>query len=283
MTQVRALFALLILSLASMGTWVWQTKQKQWAAEQSLRETEVNAAAMLRAKEEEHRNSLNAMIQQHQQDIDAMIERHGKELDGQRQEERKRMAGAMDQFSDILEGNRKTLDYLAVLEQKVKSGQALSANEAQKLSNIATGLNHLQKQYQKPFQEFTELATYFSKRAEAKVDSPNMKNSFWKRLFSRDFREKEREFYRTEGERRGYQEASELFATAYSSAQKQMAAANLNLEKSVKTINQMIDEKRTPEDMDAFFKEARRALSAHQKLLDFEPEAPKPLPTPVRP
>ncbi|MFZ4765658.1 MAG: hypothetical protein ACOYMN_11955, partial [Roseimicrobium sp.] len=167
------------------------------------------------------------------------------------------------------------LDYINLLESKVKSGQAVSQNEAQKLALIATGLGYLQKQYQRPFREFTELEAYLSNRAGANVETPNMRYAFWKRLFSSEFREQEREFYRTEGERRGFQDASEKFNEAYAAAQKQMSAVNLDFEKAVMSLNDLATEKKT-EDLSQFFQQAKKALSTHQKLLEFEPDTQKP-------
>lgn len=272
MKQLKTLLVVLLAALAGMGGWVWKTKsevtQLQGELKQSIQETETKVAQ----KEQEMKEAITALENQHQKDVSALLEKHQKELDTLRDGERKRMADAFRQFSDILDGNKQTLDYINALEQKVKSGQAISANEAEKLATIATGLSYLQKQYQKPFQEFSELEAYFAKRADENINTPNMRNAFWKRIFSRNFREKEREFYRTEGERRGFQEASTRFNAAYAKAQRQMKDADLNFDKSLQSIQQLIDQKKTPENLDEFFSKARKALTTHQELLDFVPD-----------
>ena len=94
-----------------------------------------------------------------------------------------------------------------------------------------------------------------------------------------EFREQEREFYRTEGERRGFQDASDRFGQAYASAQKQMAAVNVDFEKSIVKLNDLATEKKS-EDLTEFFNQAKKALNTHQKLLDFDPEATKPTDAP---
>lgn len=279
MNQVRLLLMALVLSLGGMGAWVWKAKDNQWKAEDAAAKAEQTVKATVAAKESEIQRALQDQQARHDKDIAALNEKHEKDLDTLRRTERQRMAQAFTQFSDILDGNKKTLEYINLLEDKVKSGQNVSANEAQKLATIASALGYLQKQYQKPFREFAELEAYLSKRAGANIDTPNMRFAFFKRLFSSEFREQEREFYRTEGERRGFQEASDKFSEAYSSAQKQMAAVNVDFEKSIMKLNDLVTEKKT-EDLTEFFNQARKALTTHQKLLDFEPEVTKPTEAP---
>ena len=187
------------------------------------------------------------------------------------------MATAFEQFGGILDGNKKTLDYINLLEKKVKSGEAISKNEAEQLAIVATGLGYLQKQYSKPLERFSELESYLSRRASANVESPNMNNSFWKRIFNREFREKEREFYRTEGERRGFQDAQTKFSQAYADAQKQMGSVSLETDRLIAGLNGIIEEKtQNSPDLSEFFNQAKKALTTHQKLLEFEPEVVKP-------
>jgi hypothetical protein len=277
MNPIRTLITLLIIGLAGMGAWVWKTKEKQWEAEGAVVQLEQSKQAALLAKQTEFQLTMDAKDAEHQKDIAAIMEKHEKDLDALRQAERQRTAQAFAQFGDILEGNKKTLNYLDTLEGKVKSGKAFSEAEAQQLSIIATGLGYLQKQYQKPFREFGELESYFTKRANSNVETPDMRNAFWKRTFSREFREQEREFYRTEGERRGFQEASEKFSNAYAAAQKQMKSVNLDFEKQLLKLSDLVAQQKPAEDLSEFFKEARKALTAHEELLEFEPEPNKPL------
>lgn len=280
MNQVRLLVMALVLCLAGMGAWVWKAKDNQWEAEEAAAKAREETKATLAAKDAEIQKALQDQQARHDKDLAAMNEKHEKDLDAMRKAERQRMAQAFTQFGDILDGNKKTLDYINLLEDKVKSGQNLSANEAQKLATIATALGYLQKQYQKPFQEFAELEAYLSKRAGTNIETPNMRFAFFKRIFNSEFREQEREFYRTEGERRGFQDASDRFSQAYASAQKQMAGVNVDFEKAVMKLNDVIAEKKT-EDLSEFFNSARKALNTHQKLLDFDPDTTtKPADTP---
>ncbi len=284
MNQIRALWALLILVLGGMGAVAWKINDKKVEAEQSLKKAKTELLVAEAKKDREHEQVLSAQAAQHQTEMVKLNEEFERKLDDLRKEQRTKMAQAYEQFSGILEGDRKTLDYLDLIEQKVKAGKAVSKGEAEKLAVIATGLTYLQKQYQKPFQEFGELQSYLEKRASSNIESPNMKNAFWKRMFSREFREKEREYYRTEGERRGFQEANDQFTAAYAAAQKKMAAVNIDGERIITNLNNLIQEKQTdPQEMAEFFQQARKALSAHQKVLDYEPEVIKPMTQDPRP
>lgn len=265
----------MVLALAGMGAWVWQTKEKLWDAEKKVAQAEETRLADLRVQAAKHQEELEALAKEREQNVAALNADWEGKMDAMRKEERQRMASAFEQFGDILDGSKKTLDYINAIEAKVKAGQEVSKAENQQLAVIATGLGYLQKQYQKPFQEFKELEAYFSKRAGSNVDTPDMKNAFWKRVFSREFREQEREFYRTEGERRGFQEASARFNAAYKAAQKQMSVVDLNFTKALNELNNAVKERKS-EDLSEFFAQAKKALSTHQKLLEFEPEPPKP-------
>ncbi len=277
MNQVRVLYMLLVLSLGGMGAWVWKSKQEERAAEEALTRTVDNQEAQIAARKAEADRALADQKAQHDEDVKQLKEAQAKEIEDLRKTERERMAQAFSQFGDILDGNKKTLDYINLLEQKVKSGQEISKAEAQKLAVIATGLSYLQQQYKKPFREFTELETYLANRAGVTLNAPDQRFSFFRRMFSKEYREQEKEFHRTEGEKRAFQEASDKFGAAYSAAQKQMAAAHIDFEKSMSQLNALAQEKK-PEDLSEFFSKARKALSTHQKLLEFEPEPPTPKP-----
>lgn len=284
MNQVRILYMLLVVALAGMGTWVWKLKEKLDDSDAKVEQMVQTHRTELEAKAKEAQEALAAQNEENQKVVQGLKDDFDKKLDTLRADERKRVAAAFSQFSDILDGNKKTLEYINALESKVKAGQSLNKNEAEKLAVFATGLSYLHKQYQKPFQELKELEGYLSQRANTYVETPDMSFAFWKRLFNSEFREKEREFYRTEGERRGFQDASDKFGKAYSAAQKQMASVNLDFEKSISKLNDFVNEKqKDAPDLSDFFNQARKALNTHQKLLEFQPDINKPGAEPPRP
>lgn len=284
MNQVRILYMILVLALAGMGTWVWKLKDKLDDSDAKVGQMAQSHRADMEAKSKENQEALAAQNEENQKVVQSLKDDFDKRIDALRADERKRVATAFSQFSDILDGNKKTLEYINALEAKVKAGQGLNKNEAEKLAVFATGLSYLHKQYQKPFREFHELEGYLSRQANANVESPNMNFAFWKRLFNSEFREKEREFYRTEGERRGFQDASAKFDAAYASAQKQMNAVNADFESSIAKLNDFVNEKKKDApDLSDFFNQARKTLNTHQKLLEFQPDVGKAGAEPPRP
>ena len=235
----------------------------------------------LETKDQELQRSLGAQNEQHQKAIQTLNDDHDQKLNELRQDQRKQIASAYKEFENIFAGNKKTLDYINLLEGKVKAGQALSKIEVEKLVVITSGISFLQKQYQKPLQEFTALQDYFNDAAKRPNEKPKSNFGFFKRLFSKDFREAEKEFYREEGAQRAFTEAQGKFGVVYASAQNSMHSVNIDAEAQLKKLDAIIQDKQTAnaEDLTRFFNQAREALQTHQSVLDFEPtevpQAPK--------
>jgi len=235
----------------------------------------------LETKDQELQRSLSAQNEQHQKAIQTLNDDHDQKLNELRQDQRKQIASAYKEFENIFAGNKKTLDYINLLEGKVKAGQALSKIEVEKLAVITSGISFLQKQYQKPLQEFTALQDYFNDVAKRPNEKPKSNFGFFKRLFSKDFREAEKEFYREEGAQRAFTEAQGKFGAIYASAQSSMRSVNIDAEAQLKKLDAVIQDKQTAnaEDLTSFFNQAREALQTHQNVLDFEPaelpQAPK--------
>lgn len=282
MNAIKNLTALLVLSFLASGVLGWflfQSRSDLQAARTELEHIKSEHEEALKAKESEFQRTLDAQAAQHQKMITALNDEHEKKIDDLRKGERQRLATAAKEFENIFEGNKTTIQYIDLLEDKVKAGQALSKAEVEKLAIITTGLGYLKKQYQKPMQEFQELVNYFESQANKQLEKP--KGGFFKRLFSKEFREQEKEYLRQEGAKDAFEQAQGKFTTAYSSAQKVMAGVNLDADAQIQKLHAYIDDKRqmNNEDLTSFFDKARKALRTHQDVLDFEPEAP-PLPTP---
>ena len=282
MTAIKNLSALLVLSFLASGVLGWflfQSHSDLKTARAELEHLRAEHTDELLAKETEMQRALSAQADQHQKLITALNEEQEKKIDALRQGERQRLATAAKEFENIFEGNKMTLQYINLLEDKVKAGQTLSKAEVEKLTIITTGLGYLKKQYQKPMQEFQELAAYFEAQAAKQIEKP--KGGFFKRLFSKDFREAEKEFNRQEGAKEAFEQAQGKFASSYSQAQKAMSAVNLDADAQIQKLHAYIDDKQqmNAEDLSTFFSKARQALRTHQDVLDFEPEAP-PLPAP---
>lgn len=285
MKSTRILAALLVLSLlgtACLGIWVSQLQDAHRNEIASLKETQQRVVVRL---EDQHKEAFAALQDKHLKEIQGLNEDYEKKLDTLRKDQRQKMASAFTEFQSIFDGNKKTINYIDALESKVKAGQAVSKGEVEKLAVIATGLGYLQKQYQKPFQEFKELETFLSRQAAGtSQQKPASSFGFFKRMFDKSYRDAEHDYYRNEGARQAFVDAQSKFSVVYGAAQKQMANVSINSEAYTKKLYALIDEKNqaNAEDLSKFFDQARQALRTHQEVLDFQPEK-GPEPSKVQP
>lgn len=265
----------LILVVASLGYGIWHYHSDAGRLRQQIDQLRASQELALQAKDDELQRSLSAQNDQHQRAIQTLNEDFDKKLSELRQDQRKQMASAYKEFENIFSGNKQTIEYINLLESKVKAGQTLSKNEVEKLSVITSGISFLQKQYQKPMQEFSALQDYFEAASKRPNEKPKAGFGFFKRVFSKEFREAEKEYLREEGARRAFAEAQGKFQTVYASAQRSMRSVNLDADAQIRNLTDLIEEKKTAnaEDLSAFFDKARQALRTHQDVLDFEPEA----------
>lgn len=282
MTAIKNLSALLVLSFLASGVLGWflfESRSDLAALRKDMEHIQAAHLEALKDKEAEFQRTLDSQAAQHQKMITALSAEHEKKIDDLRSGERKRLATAAREFENIFEGNKTTLQYIDLLEDKVKAGQTLSKAEVEKLTIITTGLGYLKKQYQKPMQEFQELVAYFESQASKQVEKP--KGGLFRRMFSKEFREQEKEYLRQEGAKEAFEQAQARFTGTYASAQKAMSGVNLDADAQIQKLHAYIDDKQqmNTEDLSSFFDKARRALRTHQDVLDFEPDAP-PLPAP---
>ncbi len=282
MTKLKLLITLVVIAVlgcAGLGIALWQEKIARRA---DVGRLETQHTRELQEKDEFIQQSLAEQTERHELRIQAMQQDFESKLDSLRADQRKQIADAYREFESIFEGNRQTIEYINLLEGKVRGGQQLSRNEVEKLTVIATGLGYLQKQYQKPLQEFAELEAYFERQAArpagSGVQPPKKPFSFFRRTFSKSYRENEKQFYREEGERMAFEKAQQEFGRVYASAQQSMNAVNLNADEQVKKLYALIEEKNSDnqQDLSEFFNKARQALRTHQKVLQFEPETTLP-------
>jgi hypothetical protein len=286
MKTVSILLGAAVLSLIGLGIWTWQTNQQHVAAIAELKES--NARDLERTIERlkaDQEQVLATRQAEHERVIKAMSDDFEKKVDALRKDQQTKMATAFKEFESIFDGNKKTIDYINALETRVKAGQSVSKAEVEKLAVIATGISFLQKEYQKPFEEFHQLEDFLSKQAAMNQTKPESSFGFFKRMFNKEFREAEKEYYRGEGARQAFTEAKTKFSTVYGAAQKKMSAVGLNGDEYVKKLYALIDDKNqaNAEDLSKFFDQARQALRTHQDVLDFQPDKMPDLPVKPQP
>lgn len=266
----------LVLVFLGLSYGIWHYHSDAGRLRQEMDQVKASHELALQAKDEEMQRTLSAQNAQHQKALQAVNDEHDKKLGELRSEQRQQMARAYKEFENIFTGNKQTLDYIAALEAKMKAGQTLSKIELEKMVIIANGVSFLQKQYQKPLQEFAALQDYFEDVAKRPNEKPTTRFGFFKRIFSKNFREAEKEHLREEGARRAFEEAQGKFDGVYASAQNSMKAVNLDTNALLKKLDDVILAKQdaNAEDLSAEFAKARSALRTHQEILDFDPEVP---------
>lgn len=278
MNALKIAVAVLVLIIAGLG---YSLKTGNAAHQAEIESIKDRHATELAKKHDEMQRALSAQADQHQQAIQTLNADFDKKLAELQQAQRSQLTSAYKEFENIFDGNKKTIDYINLLEDKVKAGQAISKAEVERLAIITTGISYLQKQYAKPLDQFSELAAYFEKQAASQPEKP--KGGFFRRVFSKSYKEEERQFIREEAMKEAYEQAQSKFKGVYSTAQKQMAAVNLNAAEQVKKLYALIEDKQqaNKEDLAGFFDQARKALKTHQDVLKFEPEnLPQPAPGP---
>jgi hypothetical protein len=145
------------LVFLALGYGIWHFHSDAGRLMEEMDRLKTDHALALAAKDQELQRSLSAQNEQHQKAIQSLNDDHDQKLNDLRQDQRKQIASAYKEFENIFAGNKKTLDYINLLEAKVQAGQVLSKVEVEKLVVITSGISFLQKQYQKPLQEFTAL------------------------------------------------------------------------------------------------------------------------------
>jgi len=270
--NARNIALTLIFLALSYGIWHFHSDAGRLMVE--MDQLKAAHSLAISSKDEELQRTLAVQNEQHQKALQATISEYDQKLSELRLDQRKQIASAYKEFENIFAGNKKTLEYINLLESKVKGGQAISKIEVEKLIVITSGISFLQKQYQKPLQEFTALQDYFDSAAKRPNNKPKSNFGFFKRLFSKDFREAEKEFYREEGARQAFAEAEGKFGSVYAAAQRSMRNVNVDAESQLKKLDALIQDKQTTnaENLSSFFDQARQALQTHQNVLDFEPE-----------
>ena len=287
MNHVKFLLALLVASLLGCGWLGYSLYQQGIEHKTALERLTLDHARELESRDALRERLLAEQTERHEQRVQAMTQDFESKLDALRVDQRKQMADAYKEFESIFEGNRQTIEYINLLEGKVREGQQLGKNEVEKLTIIATALGFLQKQYQKPLQEFSELEAYFERQANRPAAqttaAPKKSFAFFRRTFSKTYRENEKQFYREEGERQAFEKAQQEFSRVYASAQQAMRAVELNADEQIQKLHSLIDEKdaANQQDLSEFFAKARQALRTHQDVLQFEPDVKLPAAPPA--
>ena len=270
----------LSLLVCGLSYGIWHYHSDAGRLRQELQANKLTHLEAMQAKEREMQSALAAQNQLHQKALATLQADHERRLAELRNQQNRQMNLAIKEFEGIFAGNKRSLEELDKLEDAVAKGKSLSNEEIQRLSAIASGIGFLKNQYRKPMQEFTALQSYFEEAAQktAPTQKPSQQFGFFKRLFSREFREAEKEALREEGAKRAFDEASGKFEATYQSAQQSIKRIDLDVEALQTTLQVIMSdkEKASKSDLAEPLRKIREALSTHQKVLDFTPQTETP-------
>ncbi len=180
---------------------------------------------------------------------------------------------------DVVNNSEATVGYLRQLEAKVRGGQQLQRAEIDKLRALAGGLAYLNKQYEKPIEEFKELDSYVSQQLQLPPStSPEEKGKLLRRLFSPGYREQQKaqlaQFHEDQGRREALTAMQTKVVESYGEAQSQMAAIRVDQDKYLASLDALVNGKDADiQAMESFFQVSAKILDIHQKMMAIEPPA----------
>jgi len=271
---VIVLSLLLLLALGACGAigYFWSLdKGKLLTQENQLRSLQSNLIAL-----EASNADLNGQLVDQRSENERVRSEWDTQVAQLKKEHREQMESTYAQMDNIIHDSRKTLEYIAGVERKLKDGQAISKEEARQLAAIGTGLTFLHKQYEKPIEEFRELEKFLADQLNvAAVVPPTQRGKFFKRMFSKDYREHEQEYFRDQGKRDAFERSRAKVTEAYSRAQAQMKQLSVQSTDYLDQLQAIVDSNNAnAADIENFFDQSREILQIHDRIMNLEPDLP---------
>jgi uncharacterized protein YukE len=272
-----AIVLLTLLVLASGATSVFLGKL--WSSEQSKVLTFEQQVKDLSARisEAENKNAeLSSLLADKQAETERLVEEWSAQVETLKQQHVEQLGRTYGQMNEIIYDSRKTLAYIGDIEKRLRSGQKIDQNEAASLTGVINGLAFLHQQYGKPLNEFRELDRYFTRQLSALPEDavdPLETTPLGKRIFkNKEFKEERADFFEKQGRRSAIVEAKSAVATAYESAQRQMADISLDINQYLAKLQQIVDSNNaSAAEVDDFFAKSKEILKIHDKIMSIEP------------
>jgi len=273
-TGVIVLSVLLLMALGACGVigYYWSLdKGKLLSQENQLRSLQSDLIAL-----EASNADLGGQLEDQRSENERVRNEWDTQVSQLKKEHREQMESTYAQMDNIIHDSRKTLEYIAGVERKLKAGQAISKEEARQLAAIGTGLTFLHKQYEKPIEEFRELEKFLADQLNvAAVVPPTQRGKFFKRMFSKDYREHEQEYFRDQGKRDAFERSRVKVTQAYARAQSQMKQLSVQSTEYLDQLQAIVDSNNAnAADIENFFDQSREILQIHDRIMNLEPDQP---------
>ena len=258
---------------------------KFWSDEQSKALTLEQQVKDLssRVSGAENKNAeLSSLLADKQAEAERVAEEWSTQVETLKKQHAEQLQRTYGQMNEIVYDSRKTLAYIGDIEARLRSGQTIDQDEAAKLSGVINGLAFLHQQYGKPLNEFRELDRYFSRQLSALPENavdPRETAPLGRRIFkNKEFKEDRAQYFEKQGRRSAIVEAKTAVATAYASAQRQMADISLDMNQYLAQLQRVVDSNNTSAaEVDEFFEKSKEILKIHDKIMNIEPPTAEPV------
>jgi len=276
-TVAIVLLSLLVLAAGGAAGFLG----KLWSDEQSKVLTFEQQVKDLsnRVSETENKNAeLSSLLADKQAETERIVEEWSTQVETLKKQHAEQLQRTYGQMNEIVYDSRKTLAYIGDIETRLRSGQKIDQDEAAKLSGVINGLAFLHQQYGKPLNEFRELDRYFSRQLSSLPENavdPLESTPLGQRIFkNKEFKEERAEYFEKQGRRSAIVEAKSAVASAYASAQRQMADISLDINQYLAQLQQIVDSNNAnAAEVDTFFATSKEILKIHDKIMSIEPPA----------
>lgn len=257
-----------ILALVAVLVALHRSHDKETAA---LNAMLAEAQARIGAMKEDHIDQVATIEENFRTEIRRVNEDWSGRLEELRQKQQEKLSGIYDQINKIVYDSEDTLNYMGSLEERLRRGEKLEEAEIESLEMLAAGLSYLQSQYQKPIHEFKELEVFLAAQLDVEALEPKKRFGLFQSIFSKEYREEKRDYYKDIGKREAFETARDRVATAYASAQARMAALSSSHEKYLQDLQAIVAGKLSnAEDLNEFFRNSREVIDIHQSIMNLQ-------------
>lgn len=229
-----------------------------------------------RVSELENKNAeLSSLLADKQAETERLKEEWATQVETLQTQHKEQLQRTYGQMNEIVYDSRKTLAYIGDIETRLREGENLDREEITKLTGVVNGLAFLHEQYKKPLAEFRELDRFFAQQLAAipadQVD-PIETTPLGKRIFkNKQFKEERNQYFEDQGRRSALVEAKGRVASAYASAQRQMASVSLDVNQYLLELENVIDSnQKSADDVAEFFEKSKEILKIHDRIMNIE-------------
>ncbi|MEM7699116.1 MAG: hypothetical protein AAF236_12015 [Verrucomicrobiota bacterium] len=272
-----AIVLLLLLLIAAVGGGLYIGKL--WSEEQSksLTYKQQIDSVVPRVSELENRNTeLSGIVADKQAEIERIREEWAAQVDMLEARHKEQLQRTYGQMNEIVYDSKKTLSYIGEIETRLREGQQIDQEESATLMGVINGLAFLHQQYQKPLTEFREVDRYLNQQLAQlppPAADPKETTPLGRRLFkNREYQEERAAYFENQGRRSALVEARNRVNTAYASAQRQMKALQVDLNRYLSQLDEIVDSNEaSAESVEEFFTTSREILKIHDRIMSIGP------------